>query len=506
MAQRFVNISLQSTVFPMLHSQQGRTVLVTASGNVPTQDLQVGVSYCHNVMPTQYGMKSVGYLPGVNPASGVLPAGRKFQDARVILGDGGTRMYLAWDDFGSVYALLEGSKDWISVPATSPATGGAGFDFNSVTTGTVNGVTYISYANTATFTYNEVGNTLDEAILVGLSKQDVIGVVDSYGYLVAYTKLAIAWSSTILPTDFIPSQVTGAGGGNVQNIRGDILFVTSNSLGLLVYSATNVVAATYSGSVQYPWKFKTVTDSKGGISLDKVAYEANSAKQFVFSKAGLQTVSSQKAETFLPTVTDFLAGKVFEDFNEVTKLYEIQELAAGTTMLKAVKYIAARYLIVSYGISSFTHALVWDTSLQKAGKLRIDHVDVFEYVGDQAEIAKESIGFLLATGEVRSVDFSTVNSSKGVLILGKVQYSNTRMTEIQGVEAENIQESSSLEVLSQASLDGKTFTNVIGVEASREEGLRTYSFRHTAKSHTLVFIGEFDFVTALMTYVLVGRR
>jgi hypothetical protein len=489
----------------MLSEQQGRTVLVSDSGSAPSTNLQVGVAYCHNVMPTAYGMNSVGYT-SVIPVNALIPSGRTVTDARVIFGDLRSRIYLSWDSQGSVYALLEGASAWIAVAATSPTTGGSGFDINSVTSPTVNGVSYIMYSTVAAFTYAEASNTLVQAVLTGLTIGAILGLTSSNGYLVAYTTEAVAWSSTILPTDFVPSQITGAGGGNIAEIQGDILFCTSNDLGLLIYSKANVVSGVYSGNIQYPFKFKEVTASKGGISLDLVAYEANSAQQFVFSKGGLQAINSQKAELLLPSVTDFLAGKRFEDFDEVTKEYVVTDLAPTATMLKKVKYISSRYLMVSYGLTSFTHVLVWDIALQKAGKLKINHVDIFEYVGNQSEIARESVAFLLPTGEIKVLDFSVVSESSGVLILGKVQYSFTRMTNLLGVELENIQNTAALSVTAQASLDGKTFSNVEGSLAMSASQVRDYAFCNTAKNFSLVFIGKFDFVSVLVTYALAGRR
>lgn len=505
MSQRYVNISLEDTSFPLLHELQGRTTLVTEAGRTPRDSLQVGIAYCHNVMPTQEGVKSVGYKTVV-PRASSLPAGIELLNVMEVFGSARSRMYLAWDSQGNVFALLHGSSSWISIPPTVPATVSSNFDINSVTVGTVNGVSYIAYSNIAVFSFNEGTNSLDEIPLTGLNSAEVLGVTSSSGYLVAYTEEAIAWSSTIDPTDFVPSQVTGAGGGNIADIQGDIIFCTSNSLGILIYSAANTVAGTYSGNTQYPFKLREITDSKGGVSLDRTAFEANSAQQFVFSKAGLQAINSQRAEIILPEATDFLAGRRFEDYNEVTKEYEITDIGQANTMRKQVKFIASRYLVVSYGISNFTHALVWDAALNKLGKLRITHTDVFEYIGEQTEISKESISFLLSTGEVKVVDFSVSSESSGVLILGKVQYSYTRMTKLLGVETENIQLNSDLQVLSQVSLDGKNFTNTVGTLSTNNPDVREYVFRSTAKSHSLVFIGKFDFVTTLVRYSLAGRR
>lgn len=507
MAQREYAIDLQNTIFPMLSEQQTRTVIGSTAGEAPTKEDKPGIAYCHNVMPSKYGMDSVGFL-SVIPAFAALPAGIVFSDVRVAYGTDMSRVYLAWDSVGVAYALPNGGTSWIVLPPTFPLTGGIGFSVDSVTIGTVNGVSYIFFSKIGCFNYNEATNKLDAVTLTGLTIASILGVVASSGYLVAYTNVAIAWSSTILPTDFVPSSVTGAGGGNVSNIAGDIVFATDNTLGLLIYTAANTVAGTYTGNAAFPFKFREIDDSKGGINLDRVAYEANSKEQFVYSKAGLQSITSSRAEPILPEVTDFLAGRRFEDYNETTKLYEITNLTSGETMLKKIKFIASRYLLISYGLPSvgFTHTLVFDTALQKLGKIKIPHVDVFEYIGAQSEISKESIAFLLPTGEIKVVDFSVGNASAGLLILGKLQFVRTRNITLLGVEVENVTTGAVLSLSSQVSLDGKTFTTVDGTVRDSEDNLRTFDFLVDAKNHSLVFAGEFNLTTAQVLYMTTGRR
>jgi hypothetical protein len=268
----------------------------------------------------------------------------------------------------------------------------------------------------------------------------------------------------------------------------------------------NTIAGTYTGNPQFPFKLREVENSEGGVGLDQTAYEANGDKQFAYSKAGLQSITSRRAEIILPETTDFLAGRRFEDYNEVTEEYEITTLPSGTTMKKKIKYITARYLIISYGISSFTHALIYDIGLQRLGKLKIDHVDCFEYIANQDEISKESIAFLSSSGEVRVVDFSVSAASSGVLILGKVQATRSRLITLLGIELENIKEECDCNVSTQAALDGKNFTNVAGTLRYIDTDIREYAFRSTAKNHSLTFIGQFNLTTALVRYTINGRR
>lgn len=502
MSQQFYKIDVTQASIPMLSEQQGRTIITGGVRSTEADAKNIGITYAHNVMPTQYGLRSVGYLQEAEPYAFLHP-GSLFKDARVIFGNKKTRIYIAWDSEGLGYVLNVAAKTWRRLYASPIA---ENFDTNQLTTGTVGGVTYLYYNKVGAFIFDEDINDVRSISFSGLDASAVVGIVASSGYLIAYTDLAIAWSSTLEPTDFVPSQVTGAGGGNVAGIAGAIIFATSNSLGILIYSTANIIAGTYTGSPKFPFKLREVTDSKGGTTLDRVAYEANGEAQFVYTKGGLQAVDSQKATIILPQVTDFLSGRRFEDFDELTGQYEITDLALTDTMRKKIKYISARYLVISYGIDTFTHALVLDTALNRLGKVKIPHTDVFEFIGDQSEIAKETIAFMSESGEVNVIDFSVESDAFGVLVLGKLQYTFTHMIQLLGVEVENIEESALFTLSSQVSLNGKTFTNLPGLLTNSDTNTREYAFRSIAKNHSLVFQGDFHLVSAVARYSVAGRR
>jgi len=501
MAQRHYTLPLQDATFPMLSEQQERTIIGGSDKTDVGAGAKPSIYYCHNVMPTAKGVNSVSYEEVIPFAS---PAVSNFSDARTLYASDRSRLNMAWALDGTAYVLEEGATGWTKLPDTSPSTISASFSIENVTVGTVNGITYIWYLGVGCFTYNISTHLLTSVTLTGISIANALGIVGSSGYLLAYTDQAIAWSSTVDPTDFTPSTVTGAGGGNVAEIDGAIKFILANPLGIIVYAAANSVAATYTGNVQYPFKFRPVDDSGGGLSLDLVAYEANSSMQFAFTTSGLQSITSQKAVTVLPEVTDFLAGERFEDFDESTKEFTQTDLTA--VMKKKVKLIASRYLVISYGISSFTHALVYDIALKRLGKLKVTHVDCFEFIGEQVEIAKKSLAFLSANGTIEVLDFSTAATSTGVVILGKLQYTRGRTITLQGVDVETIKTASTLELTSLVSLDGKTTTKTVGEVSYTAEGIRKYSFRVTAMNHALLFLGKFQLTTVFITYTLNGRR
>jgi len=499
MAQRYFTLPVKDADFPMLSEQQPRTIIggsESTDAGAPAASGSPSLAYIHNMMPSMEGLDSVGYLQVAAPYD---PATIAFSDVRVVYGSGRSRSYLAFATDGSIYVFDAAISFWVLLTETYSGTP------EDVTVATVNGISYIYYSKVGCVLYNEAAGTLDSVTLTGIATSVTLGVVASYGYLIAYTASALAWSSTVDPTDFTPSAATGAGGGNVAGIGGEMLFCLANSLGFLIYTETNTIAATYTGNVKYPFKFREVDNSKGGISLDFVAYEANSAAQFVYSKAGLQSLTSQKADTILPMITDFLAGKRFEDFDEGTKVFSTTDLTS--TMKKKLKFIASRYLIVSYGVTSYTHALVYDTALKRLGKLKLDHVDCFEYVGSQKEVSKESIAFLLASGEVSVLDFSATATGNGVALFGRLQYTRGKMITLQGVEVENVESTSTLAVSSLVSLDGKTtVSDTAGTELVSVNNLRKYGFIVTGSNHSILLIGKMNLTTLFIIYILAGRR
>lgn len=505
MAQGVFDVNLQDTAFPMLFEQQTHTYI-----NTKDASRQVHLAYCHNVMPTKYGLQSIDYDFRIPMLLGTTPE-TYFDDVRVIFATNKTRCHLALRLDGSLMVLREGWTNWdLAIVHTNPVRPlPTTFSSNDITIANVNGISYIFYKNFGCFVLDLTLDTnLVEVELLGLITEDFLGITGSVGYLIAYTESAIAWSSTINPLDFVPSQVTGAGGGNIADVNGEIKFITYNSTGLLIYAKSNVVSGTYTGNSQFPFKFREVADSKGGLGLDLVAYEANSTAQYAFSRAGLQAINSQRADLILPEVSDFLEGQRFEDFNEATNEFERTYLGSAQTMRRKLKLINSRYLAISYSLPDsafYTHALVFDKVLQKLGKLKFDHVDVFELNLDQLAGASGSLALVTTKGAVYSVGLSSAYGS-GVAILGSVAFSPTRLTTLLEVHTDNSVVGGAFSIVDLAALDGKNPTPVVGTQAFRESRLTKHVFRTTAKAHNIAVKGNFDLVNCTITYTISGRR
>jgi len=496
MAQRPYTINVKDVDFPLLSKNQGNTVINDVNSVLPDSAGLPGISYCHNVMPSVEGIDSVAYKSTIAVIS---PAITSFSDVRVIYGSANTRLYLGLATNGASYILTAPAPSWTKLSFTFSV------GIEDVTIARVRGVSYIYQKKIGCYVYNESTGTIDSVVLTSITASSVLGIVASSGYLITYDETSIAWSSVVTPLDFTPSPITGAGAGEIAGIGGKIQVIVPNSLGLLVYTDTNIVAATYTGNVQYPFKLREVSNSKGFSSLDLIGYESNLEDQFVYTKGGMQTVNSREALIILPEITDFLAGKYFEDFDESTNTFSYITLT--TTMKKKLKFIGARYLIISYGVTEFTHALVYDTALKRLGKLKITHVDVFEYVGIQKEISRENIAFVLKTGEVKTLDFSSTNTTaSGVVIFGKLQYVRNRFLALQTVGIKNVDSAATFSLDDLYTVDGDTYINQAGVLITSSANKREYGFDNTQGiNHSLVCSGRFNLTTIYILFTIGGR-
>ena len=137
---------------------------------------------------------------------------------------------------------------------------------------------------------------------------------------------------------------------------------------------------------------------------------------------------------------DFLTGKRFEDFDSAS--FTLSVTNSAEPLKKRVEFVSGRFLVISYGLSSFTHAMVYDTALQRFGRVKLDHISVFQYGfldADDADTPKKQLAFLQSSGLVTTLEFAAgVLSPDSVLLMGKFQYVRSRFLQLDSVELESI--------------------------------------------------------------------
>lgn len=511
MSQLVYRGNLSATIFPMLSSLQGRTVIVRGQDNtyVPTVTSQADVDkdsgipqivYAENVIPHAQGFQAVGYA---NQHAAATPAG-VFTAVHNLIGANGEAGFVAITPSGDLYTLQLGDAGFIfrlAVPA------GAG---KLVYTAHVAGTSYIYISNVGCYSYDFITHVISSVTLTGLIATDILGVTSATGYLIAWTSSQIAWSSLIVVTDFTPGLATGAGGGSVEAVVGAIAFITPHSQGIFVYAAGNIVVGINSGNTRYPFNFKQLSGSGGCINPELTVVRDNSSTQYAYTTHGIQQIAPTGVKTLFPEVLDFLAGGVIETFNSTTNVLSSESFVS--TMLKKITTISDRYLVISYGKAALTRALIYDLQQLRWGKLVVDHVDCFDYMlslPEAVETPKNSLAFIQANGLVKLVKLELNNStSVGVIILGKFQHVRARTLVLQEAALENIYDTVNTTCHTLPTLDGKTFlTPVAGVLNETNSNLvQSYKFRSTGLNHSILLKGAFHLVSLVLTFSLGGSR
>lgn len=533
MAQIPFRANVQTMTFPLLSELSGQTIIVPqqdqtyvpgvsvpataaeGSSQVPADRGIPQIYYAHNVMPSTQGFQSIGYdllYSGIN-WQGVPESAVKFNSPKYIQGGQiisgkpvatGFSSYITIPKEGSnsIFILEPSTKQWLLVAGAPFVTANT-----QISVATVNGVSYIYFSNIGAYIYDNNSNALIPRTLNGLDVNAVIGLVSPNGYLFAYKSDAVAWSSVVDVEDFVPSDVSGAGGGSVQEARGSIVTCRTTSLGLILYTTGNAVSVVYSGNADFPWNFKHISSSGGISDPELVSDEQTGGFQQVYSTNGFQQIGHTGCRTISPQMTDFIAGHLFEDYDIVTNQFSSVEF--DWTMRKTLAVIADRYVVVSYGLypaQDFTHAIVLDLTQNRMGKLKITHASCFELRSlnpETTETPRGSIAFLQSNGDVRAVNFNfNAAASDSVLFMGKYQYVRQRGLEIHEVELENVKAGADFKLQAFPTLDGKNYQpSVQGYLAEASGNYRKFLFSSmVGKNISLMFTGRFNLVSLVLWF------
>lgn len=505
-------INLDTAVFPLLSELLGRTVIVRGTDQTHPATFATEIAsdppqlyYAHNVLPTPYGYQSIGYTEFINPATSDYADFSSQVTARE--SSTGRAAILGFTKSGKILVSTLASPGWVEIAPSD----GKSIAGRSISFAFVRGITYIYFYKLGCYVYHFDTGTLERTTLGGLAESTIYGIVGAQGYLVVFgVGNAVAWSSVLDPTDFVPSLVTGAGAGNIEGAQGETAAAIATQNGLIFLNAANATAGLYQGNGRFPFAFVTVAGC-GGLSDPTFAASSvlDSPVAYAYTTSGLQAISPKQADFITPEITEFLSGRRLEDFNELTGGFEIT--TPSNVIKKKLAWVADRYLIISYGDELLTHAIVLDTLTRRMGKLKIDHVSIFEFtLYDQTiyETPKKSIGILKADGTVVVVDTDIASTtSSGVAILGKYQFVRERWLQLQAVELENILDSEAFGLTSLITYDGKSLRNGGVAYNTGNAGLcQKYLFNIAALNHSLLCQGRFNLVSGILSFNVVGKR
>lgn len=514
--------NLSTKAFPFNAHNHGETILIPSVdqvysryGSPSERELDVNTPqayYMHNVLPTQTGYMSVGYLDGfVSDFTDTIAA--PVRKAVPIYVSSFSRVMIELQNLTTgLPSLYLGNPPFYSVltKLTLPAAF-TNYTNESFTYATINGVTYLYDAISATF--NLVGTAaVTLQATTGLSGS-TIGILAANGYCIAYTATAVAWSSTTSALDFVPSLITGAGGGNIQEVEGEILFARPTSFGFILFCSGNCVSATYTGNSRYPYKFQKIRGAGRGLTSDLVVGDDTKDFLYAITSKGLQQIYNSYAESIHSELTDFIFDPYVDVFDTSTYTFTENRMLTRREPGK-LTWCSNRFLIYSYnsditndtlsGKGVYDYALVYDSKLERWGKLKRTHVDCFDTnnfyslgtQGNYARFAGPDINFIEAGGNISIVLPKIADNVDSCLILGKYQFNRNKRFTITGVRAQNQFTSNNTNLRLLSSDDGQSYTyNTLGTRTNtpgQEQSLAAYNFRVDALNHSLMFTGNFD--------------
>jgi len=514
MADNTYRANLSSSSIPVDPVKFGRSVIIKDRDNnyAPNlaakldKDKDIGlpqVLYVANALPTEFGYRSVGFFGSKEtcPATPYLsfPIRSTTETATLI-----------HTVEGHLYRLKKASE-----PASVPQFVYVATVVGNMSYAHVAGTTYIYVAGVGCYTYSFSTGTLSSVTLGGLTASEVLGVTATGGYLLAWSRDAIAWSSLIDATDFVPSLDTGAGGGSVEGAKGAITVCTSNSYGIYIFTEVNCISAQLSNNARYPFNFREIVGSSGLSSIQSVSYEGNQNSAYAFTSAGFQQVSHNGSKNVW---TDLYENALNTPvWSEATVIPKTPTAGTNGKVEEAkIVTIGTRFVCVSVKDSSatfYTQCWVYDLALDRWGRIVKDHLEVFE-------TENSLIGFITADKRFLTVDspFATgyaerVEADMPYIAMGRYQWSRARLTILQGIEIENLYPADlydefgnqygedvypSVYVLS--ALDGKSGSFATTYRSTEiSDAFATYLYHTTAVNHVILVKGHFDLNSLVLT-------
>lgn len=545
MARQTFRLNLLAADFPFLMDNYGRSIVYpqqdmhyqrpnSFTGSEADKNLGIPqLIFCENVMPASYGLQSIAYSLAVNRTNTTL-----FDQALYLRDSAENRTLFSPGILGTTanrFTYNASTQAWASSPVSIPS--GA-----RCTVSSVKKRTFIHFQfNTTFYEWTGVWNTV---AFTGIAAANIKGICAANTYNILYDKDTIYWSSTLDTTDFVPSLITGAGSSKVLALKGDIVVCYGIDDGFIIYTTGNVVVAKYSGNTRFPWNFKEIKNSAGILDQEHAAPFGSGSDFYVFSTNGLMKNTYTRSEQEFPAVNEFIGSRRIEVWDPVNT--KINTLDSTDALKVKLEFVGNRWLVLSYGIAALDFALVYDTGLRRWGKLRLTHVDCFEYygnVGSSGSISADtwlqingtwaqqnntwadygslilggaasltvpykSLGFLQSDGTVKVVNFDySSNTDDSIAVIGKIQFLRDKLFQLSEIEAEGLGAEAQTKLQLWHSMDGLNISKKTYPFKQLSTGLlQKWVTRETAMNHSLAFMGNFKLKTAIARGPIAGKR
>lgn len=497
MVQQVTTLNLRGYNFPLLSSGIGSSAALNGKLDLTEHKPKPQLVYCENLLPTKEGYRSVTYKD-IAPAAN-NPVSADFGEVYNVASSDGK---LGW------FAQAGGTNQlWQGTAWKGTGVFGAGLKTSHAN---ITGQSYICYAFNTIKRVNLTAETLTANTdpgdtIVGITVAEIKGIVASGNYLIAYGEDKVSWSSPADPMDFTPSLVTGAGTATPSDLKGQIVECVQITNGFIIYTTKNAVSAIASGNTEYPWIFRHIAGSTGLRPTEDAVTDDIADSNIAWTVDGFKEISVKGTVPILPEIADFVAAHLMETYDAGTGLLTVTELAAD--LILQVHRTTGRYLIISYGITTMTHALIFDTALKRWGKLVVPNVEVASLPASHAD-AHNAICFIAPDGAVKQLlNNATATDAEGVAIFGRFTVTDTSVVTLQEVIVESPKPADIMELGVGVSYKGGLTQEALVKPAAVLDGtVRNYPMRLTGAAHYLHFNGMLNLTSLVVKSTQAGVR
>lgn len=541
MPARQVNLVLTAANIPLTYAQAARATIVNEDtgprlppyffGNYVNKDFGTPqVIFMENVMPFDKGMFSVGFVQQVTAIGG----GVTNADQCITIRDSKEHLFSFVPAAGGNYVYTQATASWASV---NPFT----FGNSLISTAYVNGRTFICYERDRIIEYNSTTGLFTTVALTlpaGYSMTNIRGICGASNYLILFTDFELLWNAPGILTEFANLDA-GAGKATPIDVKAQVTAIRPIAGGFVVYTARNAIGAVFTNDSTSPFSFKEIGNGGGVLSPEYVSDGDQSGNaHYIWGTKGLQRISLSGSIVEYPQITDFLTGKQMEAWNAATKAVDLTQSAAHLSV--KLDFLAGRYLVLSYGqnTSYYDYALIYDTALERWGKLKIKHQDAFMYPypqgvgayfynelpgfysdlpGDYAQLGgltfnaippKQGLAFLNNLGEIyiATLDFAQPSAS-GVILFGHLQHRLNYQMTLLSAEFDGIRSAVVPVVTAMISTTGKTRTAVAAATNQAAVGeYQKFNLRQSGQNIDVALEGAFILTNALVRVTENGSR
>lgn len=533
MAQRRLNIDLQEEIFPVLSSMVGDGVIV------PDFDQSIKkpeLLWVENILPISRGYASISRTNVVSPT--IFPAGLLDLNAPAR-----TNVYVVQNaERTSTYLLVYGLYHYIFDSLNNTwilaATVGDAEIMTSVFF--FRGRSYIYHPSIGVKGLDNAGTGYEDITLEGLNLANIRTMTTAGNYIVAADADTIYWGAPLNPFYFTPAGEginANAGSTKASAIRGSINIMVSSNKGCIIYTSVNALEMAYTGNAGAPFRFIEILNSSGVYWTEHVTGESNIGIHFLWSDTGVSRVAEGRANPSFPEISDFLAGHVLEDYDPVTG----QITQTDTVGLEVkIALVTNRFFIISFGeIGKIKkQAFFYDIVLQRWGKLKIDHLDIFDLnlperpaapdadsfdsnIDDEAQDYPDTyayqllpgnpdenfragkFGILTSEGAIQEINISdTVSYTDGMLIFTGMAVTRNRWSEI--FEAQAKGKNGDLEISIRSELSDGIYTDWVDFTYYPE--LKKYLNNTVGSTHQIRVQGPMHLSSLVIALAILGTE